>query len=139
MGDVGLHRPVSYERVLSKLDSVVHLFCVLFVLLVHAVRKRQRLTILHLGASPLSQIVDPKDLMGVNPFTDYKSDGFPYCPNCGEDNLTSNLSMQTEQLFPQDVIERVYLHILSGMICMKCHWELLPGFLENGPSLRLKT
>lgn len=69
--------------------------------------------------------VDPKTLSpGEHPFKAFRKDGWPLCPCCGADELASNLGVQARNTEP-----RTYLHVLSGMWCYTCHWQLLAGLL----------
>lgn len=58
----------------------------------------------------------------VNPtYTEFRKDGWPLCPRCGEDELYSHLMLGWTKSEPpplQDCID-------SGMKCYRCSWESL--------------
>lgn len=61
---------------------------------------------------------------GMNPkrFKEYRKDGWPLCPRCGEDELASHLALLwdgREEPHRPTVLEC----LRNGFVCMACGWE----------------
>jgi hypothetical protein len=56
-------------------------------------------------------------------FTEFRKDGWPLCPRCGEDELYSRYLPDPPALDeqPQDILLRLYLS--TGVKCYRCQWE----------------
>jgi uncharacterized protein (DUF983 family) len=52
------------------------------------------------------------------PFTEYRRDGWPRCPRCGEDELWSRLWWDGEDKRPP-----VQAWIDAGLRCYRCQWH----------------
>jgi hypothetical protein len=65
----------------------------------------------------------------VNPtYTEFRKDGWPFCPRCGEDELYSHLMLGWTKPEPppiQDCLD-------SGMKCYACQWESLGRNVFSG-------
>lgn len=72
-------------------------------------------------------------MKSVNPtFTEFRKDGWPLCPDCGEDELYSYLMLGWTEPDPpslQDCID-------SGMECYRCSWKSLGRNVFGGKCWR---
>lgn len=58
-------------------------------------------------------------LLGAARFKEFRPDGWPYCPHCGEEELYSNLMLWWDGTEPRPTMEQ----ILSGRFgCYACGW-----------------
>jgi hypothetical protein len=55
----------------------------------------------------------------VQAFTEFRADGWPFCPRCGEDELYSHLMLGWTRDEPPPVKDCID----SGMKCYRCNWE----------------
>lgn len=70
----------------------------------------------------------------VNPtYEEFRTDGWPFCPNCGEDELYSQLMLTWSKL---DARPSVQDCIDSGMKCYRCSWESLGRNVFGGKCWR---
>lgn len=69
----------------------------------------------------------------INPvYKEFRKDGWPYCPNCEEDELYSYLMLgwtKSEPPSVQDCLD-------SGMECYACSWKSLGRNVFGGKCLR---
>jgi hypothetical protein len=52
-------------------------------------------------------------------FTEFRKDGFPLCPSCGEDELYSGVMLHWNGEGERPSIERL---LQGGFGCYLCHW-----------------
>jgi len=72
--------------------------------------------------------------MSESPFTEYRLDGWPLCPKCGEDELMSFLFPKLNFTHARDTYTINFVintldgsiqdFIDAGMRCIACGWEL---------------
>lgn len=56
-------------------------------------------------------------------YTEFRADGWPFCPSCGEDELYSALMLQWNGLAPSPTLA----DCLAGeMRCYHCQWSSVP-------------
>jgi hypothetical protein len=58
-------------------------------------------------------------------FIEYRKDGWPLCPRCGEDELWSPLTFYA-QWDGADKRLPVEKYIEAGMTCYRCNWKYKP-------------
>lgn len=66
-------------------------------------------------------MMDPSTVGHMNPhrFTEYRKDGFPLCPKCGEDELVSALMMVWNGSGPRPTVQDC---LRNGFHCLNCEF-----------------
>lgn len=59
---------------------------------------------------------------GATPFTEYRADGWPLCPWCGEDELWSNFMEK-----PPDYTGTLEQYLACELRCYLCNWSRPAG------------
>lgn len=57
-------------------------------------------------------------MVGKNQYKEFRADGWPLCPNCGEDELYSHLSWTDYDDKPA-----MSDYIKDGLQCYRCQWQ----------------
>jgi hypothetical protein len=59
-------------------------------------------------------------------FTEFRSDGWPLCPRCGEDELWSPFMPQGPDYAPGTIDQ----YVAEGLVCYRCNYHF-PGEAER--------
>lgn len=61
---------------------------------------------------------------GKEQYKEFRKDGWPLCPNCGEDELWSRLTnwLNGHQIAPEPTMDD---YINDGLQCYRCQWQSL--------------
>ena len=55
------------------------------------------------------------------PYSEFREDGWPLCPACGQDELFAGVHSETEQRVYEDRGHRPTISMIEG--CYACHWS----------------